>query len=216
MYAEFNDWLLTLAAYNTGAGTVRRAMQKYGVSTYWELRPYLSDQAQKYIPKFIGTMYMLEHANLLGVVCKESALDFQLDSLVLHSALSFKQLSRVLEVPEDVLHQLNPVYKRKIVQANPSDYKMVLVPKVPLSKYEEMYELFNSPALYVGSKKVEQPLVGTSYIVVKGDNLTKIANKFGLSTQTLINHNNLKSKALKVGQKIIIPSAKSANLLAVK
>lgn len=45
----------------------------------------------------------------------------------------------------------------------------------------------------------------TTYTVVKGDSLYAIANKYKVSVQDIIDANNLKSTALSVGQKLIIP-----------
>lgn len=44
------------------------------------------------------------------------------------------------------------------------------------------------------------------YIVIRGDMLSRIAKKFGLSTKVLANYNNLKTKStLRVGQKLKLP-----------
>ena len=44
------------------------------------------------------------------------------------------------------------------------------------------------------------------YIVVKGDSLYAIANRYNVSVQDIIDANNLKTTALSIGQKLIIPS----------
>ncbi len=67
--------------------------------------------------------------------------------------------------------------------------------------------------LYVGQKLIipgvaqpELPAV-TTYIVVSGDTLWKIAQKFGVTTQAIVDANKLNPSAyLYVGQKLIIPS----------
>lgn len=219
MYAEFGDWLLTLAAYNTGAGTVRRAMQKHGVNNYWDLRPYLSEQGQKYIPKFIGTLYTMKFAEALGVICKESNLELPLEGIVIHNTITFKQLSSVLDIQEDLLHTLNPTYKRKVVHAEAGSLKTVLLPQIPVQKYSAFYDLLNNQSLYTDSRNLahtddEQWSGNFSYAVVRGDNLTKIANKFKVSTQDLMKANNMKSDALIVGQKLKVPQAPQSGPLA--
>lgn len=47
----------------------------------------------------------------------------------------------------------------------------------------------------------------TVYVVVSGDNLTKIALKFGTSVKALRSENNLPTDRLKVGQKLKIPAS---------
>ncbi|NJK84947.1 MAG: lytic transglycosylase domain-containing protein [Bacteroidales bacterium] len=46
----FNDWQLVLASYNGGPGDVRKAFERSnGATGYWQIRPYLSEQAQGYV-----------------------------------------------------------------------------------------------------------------------------------------------------------------------
>jgi LysM repeat protein len=67
--------------------------------------------------------------------------------------------------------------------------------------------------LYVGQKLIfpsvalpEQP-VKTTYVVVSGDTLWKITQKFGVTTQAIIDANKLDPNTyLYVGQTLIIPS----------
>ncbi|MGN7479376.1 LysM peptidoglycan-binding domain-containing protein [Solibacillus silvestris] len=59
-------------------------------------------------------------------------------------------------------------------------------------------------AISVAEEKVEVPQNAFSYTVVIGDNLTKIAKKHDISVASLKQWNNLKSDAIKVGQKLTI------------
>ncbi|NMS07760.1 LysM peptidoglycan-binding domain-containing protein, partial [Vibrio parahaemolyticus] len=45
------------------------------------------------------------------------------------------------------------------------------------------------------------------HIVKRGESLSVIANKYGLSSKALMSANNLKSTGLAIGQKLNIPSA---------
>ncbi|WP_066363221.1 LysM peptidoglycan-binding domain-containing protein [Neobacillus drentensis] len=70
-----------------------------------------------------------------------------------------------------------------------------------------------SAYLYVGQKLIipsvaqpEQP-TQTTYVVVSGDSLWKIAQKFAVTTQAIVDANKLQPTAyLYIGQKLIIPS----------
>ncbi|MGO1648994.1 MAG: lytic transglycosylase domain-containing protein [Sphingobacterium sp.] len=69
-YGEFDDWLLALASYNCGRGCVRRAIKRSGLHNpnYWQLAPYLPKETQNYIPKYIAMTYILNHAELYGLI----------------------------------------------------------------------------------------------------------------------------------------------------
>ncbi len=224
LYSEFGDWWLTLAAYNCGAGTVRRAMHKHNVDNYWDLRPFLPLQAQQYIPKFIATVYTLKNAENLGIALRESYLAAELDSIVIHSNISFSALSATLNIPEQVIADLNPIYRKKMIQGSSDNSKKVLLPKISLDKYDSMYELLNTkevPTLVYNKKQSASSGVSNTqtvnpsiHKVVKGENLSRIAIKYSISVQELKNFNSLKKDALTVGQILKIPSSKDIASLA--
>ncbi|MFZ9970742.1 MAG: lytic transglycosylase domain-containing protein, partial [Bacteroidia bacterium] len=56
----FNDWLMSIASYNCGAGNVKKAIRYSGGKTnFWEISPYLPKETQSYVPKFIAVAYVL-------------------------------------------------------------------------------------------------------------------------------------------------------------
>jgi len=60
LYAEFNDWLLVLAAYNGGSKPVYNAIQKSGSKNFWILQNYLPAESREHVKKFIATHYYFE------------------------------------------------------------------------------------------------------------------------------------------------------------
>ena len=48
----YDDWLVSLASYNAGPGTVNRAISRTSSGrTYWDIQPQLPRETQKYVPK---------------------------------------------------------------------------------------------------------------------------------------------------------------------
>ncbi|OUZ40782.1 hydrolase [Solibacillus kalamii] len=70
-------------------------------------------------------------------------------------------------------------------------------------------------AVSVVEEKVETLQNAVSHTVIKGDNLTKIAKKYSISVASIKQLNNLKTDAIKVGQKLTI-SQQSTKDLAVE
>ena len=60
LYAEFNDWLLVVAAYNGGVGSVRKAIRKSGSKSFWALQRYLPKESQAHVKRYIATHVFFE------------------------------------------------------------------------------------------------------------------------------------------------------------
>ncbi len=60
LYGQFGDWLLVVAAYNGGAGSVRKAIRKSGSRDFWNLQYFLPEETRNHVKKFIGTHYIFE------------------------------------------------------------------------------------------------------------------------------------------------------------
>jgi membrane-bound lytic murein transglycosylase D len=60
LYNEFGDWLLVIAAYNGGSGTVQRAIKKAGSHNYWAVRRFLPAETRGHVEHFISTHYYYE------------------------------------------------------------------------------------------------------------------------------------------------------------
>ena len=60
LYAQFDDWLLVLAAYNGGPKPVFNAIHKAGSTNFWILQKYLPAESREHVKKFIATHYYFE------------------------------------------------------------------------------------------------------------------------------------------------------------
>jgi membrane-bound lytic murein transglycosylase D len=60
LYSEFGDWLLVLAAYNSGPGPVYKAIKKSGSRNFWKLQYFLPAETRAHVKKFIGVHYYFE------------------------------------------------------------------------------------------------------------------------------------------------------------
>jgi membrane-bound lytic murein transglycosylase D len=60
LYGEFGDWLLVLAAYNSGPAPVYRAMRRAGSKDFWCLEKYLPAESRTHVRRFIASHYYFE------------------------------------------------------------------------------------------------------------------------------------------------------------
>jgi membrane-bound lytic murein transglycosylase D len=77
LYAEFNDWLLVLAAYNGGSKPVYNAIQKSGSKNFWVLQNYLPAESRDHVKKFIATHYYFEGRGSETTLTRTENLEFK-------------------------------------------------------------------------------------------------------------------------------------------
>jgi len=60
LYEELDDWLLVIAAYNSGPRPVLRAIQRTGSTNFWDIKPYLPKETQNHVLAFVSTATIFE------------------------------------------------------------------------------------------------------------------------------------------------------------
>lgn len=68
LYNDFGEWLLTIAAYNCGAGGVNKAIKKSGSKDFWQLQFYLPDKTRNHVKKYIAAHYYFEDCGSLNIL----------------------------------------------------------------------------------------------------------------------------------------------------
>ncbi len=63
LYGKFHDWLLVVAAYNSGPTPIERAIAKTGSKSFWDIRKYLPRETQGHVLAFVATASMFEKLN---------------------------------------------------------------------------------------------------------------------------------------------------------
>lgn len=61
LYGQLNDWLLVIAAYNSGPTPVQRAIEKTGSHNFWDIKEYLPQETQGHVLAFIATASIFEN-----------------------------------------------------------------------------------------------------------------------------------------------------------
>ena len=240
MYKIFGDWDLVLASYNSGPGNVAKAIRRSGGrQNYWNIRKYLPNETAGYVPAFLATMYIYEYHKEHGIVPDRALVKhFQTDTIMIKRQLTFKQLSEMLDMPVAQIEMMNPSYKLKTVP-NYSDkmhYLRLPTDKVALfsanedkvyayAAYQESLRErpYSSQQAYASrtvsrdssSSDVERiSTTRTKYHKVRrGDNLSSIAARYGVSLSQLKKWNGLRSNTVAAGKSLKI---RTTEMVAVK
>jgi membrane-bound lytic murein transglycosylase D len=76
LYDQFGDWLLVLAAYNSGPGPVYTAIKKSGSRNFWTLQHYLPLETKLHVKRFISTHYFFEGEGSVTTLTKTEAAEY--------------------------------------------------------------------------------------------------------------------------------------------
>lgn len=212
LYEIFGDWDLALASYNCGPGNVSKAIRRSGgYENYWNIRPYLPRETAGYLPAFLATMYIFEYAEEHGF--KKHRPDFRYidtDTIHVKQTISLDQVSELLELPMEELQFLNPSYKLDIIPYVEGKNYTLRLPRHAVGKFvtneASIYEFVTNEM-----NKREKPLpqlfnaeTKTTYRVVSGDNLGKIARQFNVRVSQLKQWNGLRSNNIRIGQRLTV------------
>jgi len=87
LYDQFGDWLLVVAAYNGGAGRVKKAIRLSGSRDFWDLQYYLKEETRTHVKKFIGTHYIFEGGGGETTMTTAEFKDFKANTIRANEAL---------------------------------------------------------------------------------------------------------------------------------
>lgn len=208
LYGIFGNWELALASYNAGPGTISRAIRKAdGKTNYWELWPYLPRETRGYVPAFIAVNYVMNHAaehNIYPVYPKTTYFEF--DTVHVKEAVTFEQISAVLNIPVEQLEYLNPSYKKNVIPATGKKHILCL-PHDKIGLFftnEETVYNYNKPPEDTTETGLVVKEVRKSHIVRKGQYLGYIAKKYGCRVSDIKDWNGLRSTRIHPGQRLIV------------
>jgi len=116
LYKIFDDWSLVIAAYNCGPDKVNKAIHRAkGSADYWNIYPYLPKETRGYVPAFIAANYIMNYYCDHNICPMVTELPTKTDTVVVNKDVHLEQIAQVLNINIDHLRNLNPQYRRDIV-----------------------------------------------------------------------------------------------------
>jgi membrane-bound lytic murein transglycosylase D len=197
LYAQFGDWYLAMAAYNSGPGTVQAAVKRTGYADFWELyrRNVLPKETRNYVPIILAVTIMtknLSHYGFDDVSMEEPA---AFDSVTINYPVDLRLVADCVDATLEQLQQLNPSLLR------------LSTPR------EGSFELH----LPAGTKPQYQTTIASiptgmrvwwRYPTVhSGDTLASLARTYRTTPKSIKEANQLDGSELQTDAKLIIPVA---------
>ena len=209
LHDEFDDWQLSLAAYNWGEGNVRRAIARNrakGLPTDYASLTGMPAETQNYVPKLQAVKNIvadpLRYSLSLGDLP-----DAPFFTVVKTSKeMDVKRAAELAELPQDQFLALNPQHNRPVI-AGADEYAILL----PID---------NAEIFAAKLELIDQPLVSwQAYRLKPNETLAQVAGRYAMSTETLLAVNGIGARArVPTGHVLLVPSqrptAESADSLA--
>jgi membrane-bound lytic murein transglycosylase D len=206
LHKEFDgDWHLALAAYNAGENGVRRKIdynERNGHSTeYTALR--LRRETAHYVPKLIAVVNIIREPEKFGLTLASIPNEPYFARVDVGGQIDLGVVARLTAMNPDELYDLNPAFRRWAT--DPGGPHQLLV---PIGKREPL-------AQGLKSLPTSARMQWSRYQVRQGDNLSRIASRYGLSVSAIKSTNRLRGTLIKAGQNLLIPiSSRSATRTA--
>lgn len=198
-----NDWLLALAAYNSGEGNVRKSMvrnRKLGKPVdFWSIK--LPRETRNYVPQLLALAALIERPREYKIELPSIKDSAYFEMVEIKSQIDLNKIVEISNIKGEDFTRLNPAYRRSITPPRGS-YNILL----PLGSAEPLREL-----LATTDPKSWVPY--TEYSVASGDTLSEIAQRFKISMTQLKIRNNMGSDRLRIGQMLYIPQSGKGPLL---
>ena len=192
LYDYYDNWELALAAYNAGPRRVNRAIaynRKYKRPTdYWHLR--LPRETQKYVPRLIAYSHLFSrpHRAQLGITPID-AISYWTKVASPHQ-LSFAELIETADLDEEEFFLLNAAHNQWL---SPPSQGSLLIPVDDEEKVKEV----------IANMEFGDETRWLSYQVQHQEEVTDIADRFGITRDDIAELNDIKKLA--AGQYIILP-----------
>ena len=193
LYETSGDWYLALVGYNAGPLTTNRAAQNLGSRNFWDMARsrWLRNQTKNYVPELCAAILIGHDPQRYGFKV-EQLQPYAYETVEVDRMTSLAVLARYAGTDVDSLRELNPELLRS--STPPGRYSLRVPPG-----------LGGTTARALARIPAGQRLDFQSYKIRKGDTLAKVAAKFKLSAEDLLEANDLKKAQFKAGKVIKVP-----------
>jgi membrane-bound lytic murein transglycosylase D len=191
------NWLQALAAYNSGEGTVLRAIRKNkrtGKPTdFWSLD--LPNETRAYVPKLIALAKIIKDPQKYHYKTHFIANKPYFESVNIGGQLDLAQAADMADISIDEVYLLNPGFNQWATAPDGPHRLLIPVKKAGLFRKK----LAEIPA--------NERVTWVRYSVKAGDNLLLVAKHHNTTVSVLEEVNKMSSTMIRVGQELMIPVA---------
>lgn len=192
------NWLLAIAAYNTGEGNVLAAIRRNirdGQDTdFWSLP--LAQQTKDYVPSLLALATIISHPSQYPIYLPPIRNAPYLGQVDTGAQINLRYAASLAGISYEKISQLNPGLSRSAISSK-GPYKLVL----PIENVEQFSENFARTPLNTNT------IQWSHYHVKPGDSLAFIAKRYNTTPTAIRKLNHLASKKpISRGTNLLIPN----------
>ena len=199
MHDEFGSWFLAAAGYNSGENRVRRLLrEEAGGATgdenlYWLIGPELPRETRDYVPLMLAMGHIAKDPARYGFTDLEYQEPLEYETIQVPGGTPLSTVARAIDVDRDEVEELNPHLHRGITP--PGETYGVRVPLHSGGSFASNFERIR--------EQIPDPV---EYVIGRGETLTHVARRFGVSVSAIQAANGgLNPRRIRAGQRIQVP-----------
>lgn len=210
-YDALGSWPLALTAYNFGRGGVTRALRESGSSSLEEILarydgPRFGFASRNFYAEFVAaTDVERDYKKIFGDIPRKAPVRFETVTVARYTP--YRTLVQVAGIDAQVFRELNPAYHDEVLRGGlyvPAG-DSIRLPAGRAAAFRAAYAQLDEAETFARQRQTH-----FSHKVKRGETLSTIARRYGVSTATLRATNGLKKDALRAGRSILVPSDSNA------
>jgi len=198
------DWFLAIAAYNGGEGTLSRAVSRNAAAgrptDFFSLD--LRTETRDYVPKLLAISRLVANPDAYGLQFAAMPNRPYFDVVDPGRQVDLGDAADLAGVSRDDMFALNPAFNRMSTPPN-GPHRLLL----PVANAEPFRLALASEAgaARLAAAPVVEPPRDTRHRVRRGETLSAIARKHGVSVAAIKQANNMKGSVIHPGSSLVIP-----------
>ncbi|HEY5885952.1 MAG TPA: transglycosylase SLT domain-containing protein [Pyrinomonadaceae bacterium] len=167
------NWELAMAAYNTGAGNIDRAISRAGSASFWTIYPYIAQETRNYVPNILATILIAKNPEKYGFKGIRPDAPMAYDRVQVANATSLQLIAEATDSSVDYIRSINPELRRDTTPRGEA-YTV----RVPGGKGQQFHALL---------KRIPADRRETARVisVAPGEDLQRVASRVGVSVAQL-------------------------------
>ena len=196
LYKQYDEnWHVAMAGYNCSPRCIKRAIRANGgVADYWGMYRHLPKETRGYLPNFIAVAQIMSNPEAFGFPANVSGPEYAYDEIPVTGMLSVKTIARMVGATETKIKDLNPALRRNSLPPGNEPF-LLRIPPGTASRFAQAF----------AELPEEEKSTGAQHVVRRGEFLSRIASRYGVTVSGIMQANNLRRTTIYPGQTLIVP-----------